>query len=510
MPLVFANSDPSTGYRQARLVRAGKLRKLAAKIYTDELTAPAEDIIRRHRYEISARFYPEAVISFRTALEGGSVSPTNRFHLSLPRPTISNRPLPGLEIRVWPGPAAQPEDSSITAGEGRIFMAGRARALLENLLPARARGPAGEAKTLSRAKLENWLERQIRLHGETELPRLLEEARAVATRLAWSDAFAELERIVADLQGRGEPGRLHSPLARARAAGEPYDPERCTLFSAVQARLAAERFPEIPAAPAAERENRAFWESYFSNYIEGTKFTVEEAQSIVFAADPKKITQQRPKDAHDILETYRLIIDDNICREAPADPKGLFDVLKRRHARMMASRPDVEPGVFKRRPNQVGSKTFVAPELVPGTLSRAWPMVRELTDPVARALLAHFVLAEIHPFTDGNGRISRLGLNAELDAARRMRLVVPTSLRHDYLTVLDALTRGGNPEPYVAFGHRLLRLCAEIPHDSFAQAHEYFLKIGALDETSALGINLAAVASPAAFGGIGRRPVEGA
>lgn len=504
MPIVFASSDAATGYRQARLVRAGKLRKLAAKIYTDELAAPAEDIIRRHRYEIVAHFYPDAVISFRTALEGGTVSPGNRFHVSLPRPTIGNRPLPGLEIRVWPGPAAQPEDSSITAGDGRIFMAGRARALLENLLPARARGPGGEAKTLSRAELENWLERQIRLHGEAELPRLLEEARAVSTRLEWADAFAELDQITTNLRGRGEPARLQSPLARARAAGEPYDPDRCTLFSALQARLTAERFSEIPAAPAAERENRAFWESYFSNYIEGTKFTVEEAQSIVFAADPKKIIQQRPKDAHDILETYRLIIDDPICRDAPADLPAFLDVLKRRHARMMSSRPELKPGVFKTRPNQVGSKTFVAPELVLGTLRRAWPMVRELTDPVARAFMAHFVLAEVHPFTDGNGRISRLGLNAELDAAQRMRLVVPTSLRNDYLTVLDALTRGGNPDPYVAFGHRLLRLCEEIPYDSFDRAHGYFQKIGALDEATALGINLAAVAAPDAHPRAGR------
>ncbi|MBI4658496.1 MAG: Fic family protein [Verrucomicrobia bacterium] len=497
MALIFASSDPKIGYQQARFVRAGKLRKLAPKIYTDEFASPAEDIIRRNRYEIAAHFYSGAVIGFRTALDGGTVSPGKRFHLSLPRPTISSRPLPGLEIRVWPGPAAQPEDSAITVGTSRLFMAGRARALLENLLPARARGPAGEAKTVSRVELENWLEKQIRLHGAGELTRLLDEAGGVAARLAWPDALAELRQIVTDLEGRGDAGRLHSPLALARAAGEPYDPERGALFSTLQARLAAERFSAAAAPPAAERVNRAFWESYFSNYIEGTKFTVEEAQSIVFAADPKKITQQRPKDAHDIVETFRLIMDDHICREVPADVTGFFDVLKRRHARMMASRPETEPGVFKRKPNQVGSKTLVAPELVQGTLRRAWPMVRELTDPAARALMVHFILAETHPFKDGNGRISRLGLNAELDASQQMRLVMPTSHRGDYLTVLDAMTRGGNPEPYVAFGHRLLQLNAAIPYDSFEQAHAYFLKIGALDETAALGINLAQVASPA-------------
>ena len=60
--------------------------------------------------------------------------------------------------------------------------------------------------------------------------------------------------------------------------------------------------------------------------------------------------------------------------------------------------------------------------------------------------------------------------------------------------MLGALAQGGNPEPYVAFAHRLLQLNQVIPYDSFEIAHAHFLKIGALDESAALGVNLAAVA----------------
>ncbi len=49
-----------------------------------------------------------------------------------------------------------------------------------------------------------------------------------------------------------------------------------------------------------------FYEAYFSNYIEGTKFTIEEAKDIVFN---NRIPQHRPDDAHDISGTYNVLAD---------------------------------------------------------------------------------------------------------------------------------------------------------------------------------------------------------
>jgi fido (protein-threonine AMPylation protein) len=47
--------------------------------------------------------------------------------------------------------------------------------------------------------------------------------------------------------------------------------------------------------------------------------------------------------------------------------------------------------------------------------ARGWPAGRELPSASARALYVLFLIAEVHPFNDGNGRISRLGMNAELE-----------------------------------------------------------------------------------------------
>ena len=84
--------------------------------------------------------------------------------------------------------------------------------------------------------------------------------------------------------------------------------------------------------------------------------------------------------------------------------------------------------------------------------------------------------------------------NAELEAARQARLIVPTSFRTDYLTVLEALTVRHDPEPYIRFGHKLVEMNSQMPFGSFDESHEYFQKTKALDENAA-PLSLAAVAT---------------
>ena len=57
-----------------------------------------------------------------------------------------------------------------------------------------------------------------------------------------------------------------------------------------------------------------------------------------------------------------------------------------------------------------------------------------------------FVTSEVHPFADGNGRISRIMMNAELTAARRTKIIVPTVFRPDYIGALRRLSRDGDPD----------------------------------------------------------------
>ena len=82
-------------------------------------------------------------------------------------------------------------------------------------------------------------------------------------------------------------------------------------------------------------------------------------------------------------------------------------------------------------------------------------MSRSIRHPFARAVFIMFLTSEVHPFADGNGRISRLMMNAELTAAGQTKIIVPTVFRPDYIGALRRLSRDGDPEVLVAAMARL-------------------------------------------------------
>jgi Fic family protein len=115
----------------------------------------------------------------------------------------------------------------------------------------------------------------------------------------------------------------------------------------------------------------------------------------------------------------------------------------------MEGRPDKGPGMFKSSANRVGASYFVAPELVEGTLELGFALSRSLESPLQRAIFLMFLVAEVHPFADGNGRAARIMMNAELVGGGEQRIVIPTVYRNNYLAALRALTHNQEPEPLI-------------------------------------------------------------
>ena len=60
-----------------------------------------------------------------------------------------------------------------------------------------------------------------------------------------------------------------------------------------------------------------------------------------------------------------------------------------------------------------------------------------------------FLVSEVHPFLDGNGRIARVMMNAELVKQGQSKIIIPTVYRDDYVGALRRLTRQGDPAAYV-------------------------------------------------------------
>ncbi|MFQ3224712.1 MAG: hypothetical protein ACI8Z5_000963 [Lentimonas sp.] len=73
-------------------------------------------------------------------------------------------------------------------------------------------------------------------------------------------------------------------------------------------------------------------------------------------------------------------------------------------------------------------------------------------------------------------------MNAILENAQQMRLIVPTSLRNDYMSVLELLTLNCNTKTYVAFAHKRMDFNSRMPFATFEQSYDYFQQTGALDE----------------------------
>lgn len=143
------------------------------------------------------------------------------------------------------------------------------------------------------------------------------------------------------------------------------------------------------------------------------------------------------------LARNRIVCDQQEMSRLPRSFEELITLLKRRHALIMEGRPDKGSGRFKTEPNRAGSTLFVAPELVEGTLSKGYEIYRGLTSPLDRAIFTMFLISEVHPFADGNGRVSRVMMNAELVAAGECRIIVPTAYRNNFLSALKALSVNG-------------------------------------------------------------------
>ena len=452
-PEVFF-SDATTTKAVAYAVQTEKARKLGPRLYTKTMAGDEAGIVRRNWAAIAAGYFPGAVITGRTALDPRPDGGDGSVFLTAPsvvRPR--NVELPGLRLRAEPGPGQQDGDLPFMGRD--LSMASRARAFMSNLRPSRTRG-GGSRRTLTRSELEDALEEYGRL-DDTALNRLRDEARYLAEPLDYAQEFAELDALVGTLLGTGD-SKLSSARAKASVAGLPYDPVRIDRFTELARTLLTKGLP-AQAANDDDISVLSFYESYFSNYIEGTEFTVNEARDIVFAG---VVPAQRPEDAHDVLGTYQLVVDNFQRARIPSDADDLISILQSQHKAMMSGRPEIGPGDFKKANNQVGGREFVDRRLIEGTLRQAHLLYESLPAGFARAVFAMFLVAEVHPFADGNGRTARLLMNSELSAVGQQRIIVTTRRRGDYLAALRGMTNQLNIEAFVAVLIALQRETASV------------------------------------------------
>ncbi len=321
----------------------------------------------------------------------------------------------------------------------------------------------------------------LQVNGEQGLNKFRDNARMVSGSLGMTDEFETLNSIIGALLSTRPGGILSSAAAVARARREPFDAGRTRLFETLFGALHNEQFPfmDEPNVENAAFRNFAFFESYFSNYIEGTEFELEDAWQIVESGLPMPA---RNADSHDVLGTFQLVASRREMRRTPRSSDELIELLQDRHRVLMAARPDRNPGMFKMQNNHAGDTHFVDCTLVRGTLRKGFEYYQALEHPFARSLFMLFMVSEVHPFNDGNGRISRIMMNAELVAAEQSKIIIPTVFREDYLNALRRLTRRGAPSVIIRAMSRVRRFSAGIIGDDFDATRLYLERCNAFKD----------------------------
>ena len=473
--IIFGTSDSVASRRITKMEKEGKLKKIAPRIYTSNLLDSAENIVKRNLFEIIAWRLPDAIISHRSAF---SMAPTPSGDLFLT--ANSSRlidDIPGVRLNVMKG--AAPLESDIKLGEMPLYVSSEYRRTLEVLQSSRKKG--NESKSLDQSFVERRMEDMINAQGEDAVNRFRDEARKIAAECDMEKEFDKLDKIISALLATHTASILTTPSGKAMSAGTPYDEQRAQLFSLLHDTLMGKFFRELLTKNRDESSFRlfAFFESYFSNYIEGTKFEVDEALEIV---ETGRLMPKRINDSHDILGTFRIVSNRAEMNIVPETEDDFMSILRRRHVTLMEGRQDLEPGVFKTRANQAGNTYFVQPHLVEGTLRYGFKLYRSLTDPLAKAIFMMFICSEVHPFNDGNGRIARIMMNAELVRAGRTQIIVPTVFREDYLLALRRLSRNNDPSVYIRVMEKLQLFSSYIVGDNFEEAFLFLKESDAFEE----------------------------
>jgi len=471
--LIFSASLSATEARKLqRQAASGKLSRVYSGVYAakqseDEL----KTLVRRNWQRLVGVVVPGGVVSHLSAMRGGLLA---SGEVIVSHPTSFNRKilLPGVTVRVVRGPGPLPGDLSI--GTSGLQFASRARMLLENI------GRQGDLRA-SKADVEEMLVAILNASGEKALNEVRDQATALAASLGAEKSLEHLRTIIGMLLGTYSKGELTTKAGRAVSRGTPVDLERLERFEVLATHLRTVALPHIECPlQGVARQNAAFLESYFSNYVEGTKFDIQQARDIVMN---NQVMPNRPKDSHDVLGVFRLAITSPYRDSPPLAGEEFLSGLENWHAEMLKMRPEANPGKLKLDVNYAGTTQFVDPAFVRGTFAEGSALARSVPEGLARGAYYAFLISEVHPFDDGNGRLSRLVMNAELTRAGVSRIIIPTLYHLQYVDCARALTRKNEPTGFVQALAKMARWSSQFNFEGLDLLIEEVRKTNALEES---------------------------
>lgn len=210
--------------------------------------------------------------------------------------------------------------------------------------------------------------------------------------------------------------------------------------------------------------------NYNSNHIEGNTLTYGQTELLLLfgkVVDEANMKDLEEMKAHNVC--LRMIQEEADDKSHPLTEtfiRQLHHTLLREDYTLYRQLPDgtttsyvIHAGVYKTRPNSVITVTgerfeYASPEETPALMNDLvnWYNEAEQNNnmsPIELASVFHYRYIRIHPFEDGNGRISRLLVNYILTRHGYPMLVVKSKDKSNYLTALNRCDVVVGPTPSV-------------------------------------------------------------
>lgn len=208
--------------------------------------------------------------------------------------------------------------------------------------------------------------------------------------------------------------------------------------------------------------------NYNSNHIEGNTLTYGQTEMLLMFG--KVVDEANMKDLEEMKASnvgLKMVKEAALDKEQPLTEyfiRTLHQTLLREDYTVYRQLPDgtntsyvVHAGQYKTRPNSVITATgerfeYASPEETPALMTDLlqWYNQAEserVMSPIELASLFHYRYIRIHPFEDGNGRISRLIVNYILYRNGYPMIVVKSADKNNYLTALNRCDVAIGPIP---------------------------------------------------------------
>ena len=209
--------------------------------------------------------------------------------------------------------------------------------------------------------------------------------------------------------------------------------------------------------------------NYNSNHIEGNTLTYGQTEMLLMFG--KVVDEANMKDLEEMKASnvgLKMVKEMALDKEQPLTEyfiRTLHKTLLREDYTVYKQLPNgsttsyiVHAGQYKTRPNSVITATgepfeYASPEETPALMTDLiqWYNQAEKEGsmtPIELATLFHYRYIRIHPFEDGNGRISRLIMNYILYRHGYPMIVVKSKDKDNYLTALNKCDIAIGPVPF--------------------------------------------------------------